>query len=57
LAVPLTTIDQGTCQIGARAAELLLEQISSKRPPRPTKVLIAPKLVPRKSTQRAVPSS
>jgi LacI family transcriptional regulator len=52
LAVPLTTIDQGTCQIGARAAELLLEQISSKRPPRPTKVLIAPKLVPRKSTQR-----
>ena len=24
LAVPLTTVDQGTCQIGARAAELLL---------------------------------
>jgi LacI family transcriptional regulator len=42
LAVPLTTIDQETRQIGARAAELLLAQIESKRFPRPTKILIAP---------------
>jgi LacI family transcriptional regulator len=52
LAVPLTTIDQKTCEIGARAAELLLEQIGSKRLVRAEKVLIVPELVPRKSTQR-----
>jgi LacI family transcriptional regulator len=53
LAVPLTTIDQKTSQIGARAAQLLLEQIESKRPPRPGKILLVPELVPRKSTQRS----
>src|SRR5882724_5808666 len=52
LAVPLTTIDQKTREIGARAAELLLAQIGSKRSPRIEKVLIVPELVPRKSTQR-----
>jgi LacI family transcriptional regulator len=52
LAVPLTTIDQKTCEIGARAAELLLGQIESKRPVRTEKILIVPELVARKSTQR-----
>jgi LacI family transcriptional regulator, galactose operon repressor len=52
LAVPLTTIDQGTSQIGKRAAELLLAETESKRKFHPTKVLIAPRLVVRKSTQR-----
>jgi LacI family transcriptional regulator len=52
LAVPLTTIDQKTREIGARAAELLLEQIGSKRAVRPEKILIVPELVARKSTQR-----
>jgi LacI family transcriptional regulator len=52
LAVPLTTIDQKTREIGARAAGLLLEQIESKRPPRATIILFVPELVPRKSTQR-----
>jgi LacI family transcriptional regulator, galactose operon repressor len=52
LAVPLTTIDQKTREIGARAAELLLEQIGSERPVRPEKVLVIPELVPRRSTQR-----
>jgi LacI family transcriptional regulator len=54
LAVPLTTIDQKTREIGARAAELLLGQIGSKRPPRPQKILIVPELVPRKSTERPI---
>jgi LacI family transcriptional regulator len=54
LAVPLTTVDQGTKEIGRQAAELLMEQISSKRTLRPRKVLIAPKLVIRQSTQRLV---
>jgi LacI family transcriptional regulator len=55
LAVPLTTVDQGTCQIGARAAELLMERIGLKRParsPRPKKILILPKLIERESTRR-----
>jgi LacI family transcriptional regulator len=52
LAVPLTTVDQGTSQIGAQAAELLMLQITSKTALKPKKVLIAPKLVVRKSTQR-----
>jgi len=51
LAVPLTTVDQGTRQLGTRAAELLLEQIESKAAFRPRKVLIEPKLVIRQSTQ------
>ncbi len=52
LAVPLTTIDQDTSQIGRRAAELLLAESESKRKVRPMKVLITPRLVIRRSTQR-----
>jgi LacI family transcriptional regulator len=52
LAVPLTTVDQGTCQMGARAAELLIERILLKRTARPQKILISPKLVERESTRR-----
>ncbi len=52
LAVPLTTIDQDTRQMGARAAELLLEHIGQERPPRSRKILIPPKLVERESTRR-----
>jgi len=52
LAVPLTTVDQGTCQIGALAAELLLHRIASKRTIRPKKILSPPKLVERDSTRR-----
>jgi LacI family transcriptional regulator len=53
LAVPLTTVDQGTSEIGKRAADLLLERIGSKRRLQPRKVLIEPRLVIRQSTQRA----
>jgi LacI family transcriptional regulator len=52
LAVPLTTIDQGTLQMGARAAEILLERIGQRRSLRPRKILIPPKLVERESTRR-----
>ena len=52
LAVPLTTVDQCTGQIGKQAAELLMEQIGAKRKPRIKKILITPKLVVRQSTQR-----
>lgn len=52
LAVPLTTVDQGTFEIGKRAADLLLERIASKRKLRPKKILIEPRLVMRQSTER-----
>ena len=52
LSVPLSTVDQSTRQIGMRAAELLLEQIGVKKPIRPQKVLIEPRLVARQSTRR-----
>ena len=54
LAVPLTTVDQGTCQIGTRAAELLIEQIALKRPVRSKSVLIPPTLVERESSRRSL---
>jgi LacI family transcriptional regulator, galactose operon repressor len=52
LAIPLTTVDQGTCRIGTQAAELLLERIGSKRPLKPVRILIPPRLVERESTHR-----
>ena len=52
LAVPLTTVDQGTSHIGRRAAELLIQRIVSKRSVRPRKIVIAPKLVVRESSLR-----
>ena len=56
LAVPLTTVDQGTRLIGTQAAELLMLQIASKRKLPPKKILIAPRLVVRQSTQLKVPA-
>jgi LacI family transcriptional regulator len=52
LSVPLSTVDQGTSQIGTQAAELLMQQITSKRPVPTKNVLIVPKLVVRQSTER-----
>jgi LacI family transcriptional regulator len=52
LAVPLTTVDQGTCRIGVLAAELLVARIASKRSMPPKTILIPPKLVERESTRR-----
>lgn len=52
LAVPLTTIDQGTFETGRRSAALLLEQIASKNTMRPKRIWIDPKLIVRKSSQR-----
>ncbi|HEX2712357.1 MAG TPA: LacI family DNA-binding transcriptional regulator [Candidatus Acidoferrales bacterium] len=57
LAVPLTTVDQGTSTTGRRAVELLVEQMGAKRVLRPKRVLIAPKLVVRESTLRLAPKS
>lgn len=52
LAVPLSTVDQGTSQIGKVAADLLLRQIGSKGPLRSNKIMLTSKLVVRASSQR-----
>lgn len=52
LAVPLTTIDQGTRKIGSIAAELLLARIGTKRTLQPRKILLEPRLVERASSRR-----
>jgi LacI family transcriptional regulator len=54
LAVPLTTVDQGTCRMGVLAAELLIVRIAPKGSIRPVKILIPPTLVERESTRRLV---
>jgi LacI family transcriptional regulator len=51
LAVPLTTIDQGSRRTGVKAAELLMARIGAERPVRPEKILIPPELVERQSTR------
>lgn len=53
VAVPLTTVDQGTCTIGVRAAELLIARIASKRSVPTERILIPPRLVERESTRRS----
>ncbi len=51
--VPLTTVDQNSVQIGAKAAELALDLIAAKREERPLRrVLLEPTLVVRESTLR-----
>ena len=51
LAVPLTTIDQGSARIGRGAAELLMARIGAKNALRPESVLLAPQLIQRQSTR------
>jgi LacI family transcriptional regulator len=51
LAVPLSTVGQGTVQIGKQAAELLMEQIGAERKVRTRRILIIPKMVVRQSSQ------
>jgi LacI family transcriptional regulator len=50
LTVPISSIDQGTSLIGNRAAKLLLRRMRSGHKTRPTRVLIPPKLIVRRSS-------
>ena len=52
LRVPLSSIDQHSQMIGARAAELVLSLIDSKQMPRARTIILEPTLVVRSSTQR-----
>jgi LacI family transcriptional regulator len=52
LRVPLSTVDQDSERIGTAAAELALQLIEAKTPPRPQAVLLSPHLVSRQSSLR-----
>jgi len=52
LRVPLSTIDQQSAEIGARAAKLALKLIESKKAQKPSAVLLSPLLVARESSAR-----
>ena len=50
LRIPLSSIDQGSADLGQKAAVLALELASSKKPARPTVILQRPTLIARAST-------
>lgn len=52
LRVPLSSIDQSSKTLGARAAELALTLVQSKGTVRPKQILLQPKLVARQSSLR-----
>ena len=52
LRIPLSSIDQHSLMIGQRAAELVLNLIESKQPPRSRTIILEPSLVVRASTRR-----
>ena len=52
LRVPLTSVDQNSEQIGARAGLLGLQLIEARTQPKPVSILLEPTLVPRESTRR-----
>jgi LacI family transcriptional regulator len=52
LRVPLSTIDQQSAEIGERAATLALKLIESKTQPKPSTILLTPRLVVRESSSR-----
>lgn len=52
LAVPLSTIDQETARMGIAAAEMLIEQIETRRTLQTRKILLSPRLVVRESSRR-----
>lgn len=52
LRVPLTSIDQKSGELGARAGLLALALIGSPSPPKPARILLEPEVVPRRSTAK-----
>ena len=50
LSVPLSSIDQGSADLGRQAAQLALSLIGSKTPGRPLSILLEPRLAARRST-------
>jgi LacI family transcriptional regulator, galactose operon repressor len=57
LKIPLTSVDQQTMAIGQKAGKLALQLIEAGEPVPPQRILLEPKLVVRKSTQRKADKS
>jgi LacI family transcriptional regulator len=57
LKIPLTSVDQQTMAIGQKAGKLALQLIEAGEPVPPQRILLEPKLVARKSTQRKADKS
>ena len=59
LRIPLSTVDQGTTQMGEQAAALLLASMASNNPLPPRQLIVPPRLIVRASSQRraSAPSS
>jgi LacI family transcriptional regulator len=53
LKVPLSTVDQGTKQMGEQAAALLLACMTAKKPLPPRQLVVSPQLIIRASSARA----
>jgi LacI family transcriptional regulator len=51
LRIPLSTVDQGTAEIGKQAADLLLASMAAKRPLPPRQLIVPPQLIVRASSQ------
>jgi LacI family transcriptional regulator len=56
LEVPLSSVDQGTQELGERAAKLALSLVESKKPETPKTALIQPRVVARASTIGSSPA-
>ncbi len=52
LRIPLSTVDQSSSLIGETAADLLVDCMEAKNPPRPKRILIPPRLIVRESSRR-----
>jgi LacI family transcriptional regulator len=52
LRIPLSTVDQGTTQMGEQAAALLLASMASNNPLPPRQLIVPPRLIVRASSQR-----
>jgi LacI family transcriptional regulator len=50
--VPLSSVDQQSTAIGARAGQLAIDLVNAKRRVRPKTILLEPKLIQRNSTRR-----
>jgi len=55
--VPLSTVDQGTSEMGEEAAQLLLAGMAARKPPAAREILLPPRLIVRASSRRYPGSS
>jgi LacI family transcriptional regulator len=57
LRIPLSTVDQGTTEMGEQAAALLLACMAAKKPLPPRQLIVFPRLIVRASSKRRAGSA